>query len=201
MKNKSFLLTLAASLILFTASAHTDTYKVDAKESHLVWSGKKMTGQHWGTINISGGQLQDTHGTVTGKVEVDMTSLQDTDLTGSYKAKLEGHLKSADFFEVDKYPTSVLTVTSITPLEKGKDGINTHTVKGTMTIKNHTNPIEFNVAKKDIDATHIRYSGQLIIDRSKYDVRYGSKTFFADIGDKMVYDDFTLIFNLALIKE
>jgi polyisoprenoid-binding protein YceI len=106
--------------------------------------------------------------------------------------KLVGHLKSDDFFGVEKFPTSKLVITESTPFDKG-----TATVKGTLTIKGVTNPVEFKAAyqKKD-DGTW--FFANIVIDRTKYNVRYGSGSFFDNLGDKTIYDEFKLKVSLVV---
>jgi polyisoprenoid-binding protein YceI len=117
-----------------------------------------------------------------------MTTIKDDD--GS--ERLEGHLKSEDFFGVEKYPTSKLVITESTPFEKGSG-----TVKGNLTIKGITNPVEFKAAmqKKD-DGTW--FFANIVVDRTKYNVRYGSGSFFDNLGDKTIYDEFKLKVNLLV---
>ncbi len=119
-----------------------------------------------------------------------MTSIKDDD--GS--ERLLGHLKSEDFFGVEKNPVSKLVITESTPLDKG-----TGTVKGNLTIKGITNPIEFKVAMQKSDEG-IWFYTNIVIDRSKYNIRYGSGSFFDNLGDKTIYDEFKLKVNLLVQK-
>jgi len=179
---------------------HTDVYKVDTKASTLEWFASKKSGSHHGTINFSNGEIQNNHNNLSGFAEVEMNTIQNSDLADeTYKAKLEGHLKSPDFFDAEKYPTSKFVITSITPVTNSKTEGATHNVKGNLTIKDKTNPISFDAAV-NIASDKITCNGSVEIDRSKFDVRYGSKTFFADIGEKIIYDEFTLKFNLVAAK-
>jgi polyisoprenoid-binding protein YceI len=105
---------------------------------------------------------------------------------------LQGHLKSDDFFGVAKYPVATLVITGSTPFDKG-----TGVVSGTLTIKGITNPIEFKAAiqKKD-DGTW--FFANITVDRTKYNIRYGSGSFFDNLGDKTIYDEFKLKVNLLV---
>lgn len=203
MKNKSLILTtLFAALILssFTIpKLHTDNYTVDVKQSTLEWYAEKVTGKHNGTILLSGGEIKNNHGQLSASFEINMSSIADKDIEDAGKrANLEKHLKSPDFFDVAKYPLSKFVLTSITPVTD-KPGFSHH-VKGNLTIKDKTNEIAFDAAIV-ILPDKITCSGSAIVDRSKFDVRYGSKTFFEDIGDKMIYDDFTLKFNVIAARQ
>ena len=176
---------------------HTDVYKVDTKQSSLEWYAEKVTGKHNGKIQLSSGEIKNTHGSYSGTFEIDMTTIEDTDMDSpDRRKKLESHLKSADFFDVAKFPGSKFVLTSVTP---HTEGAFTHTVKGMLTIKDKTNEISF-PATIQMTENKITCAGSAVVDRSKFDVKYGSKTFFKDIGDKMIYDEFTLKFNVVALK-
>lgn len=202
MKKLFFLVAVITAFTLesFTfKNLHTDVYKVDTKVSSLEWFAEKVTGKHNGTIKLSGGQISNDHGNFTGTFDIDMSTIENKDVESpEYKAKLEKHLKSEDFFDAVKYPVSKFVMTSVNPLAEAKDGF-THSVKGMLTIKDKTNEITFNAAIK-MEEGKIFARGAAIVDRSKFEIKYGSKTFFEDIGDKMIYDEFTLKFNVAAFK-
>ena len=182
---------MKTGLILFIATATSMTNisekKVDIEQSKIAWKGYKVTGKHEGTIDLKEGTLVFEGDKLKGgNFVVDMTSLTDTDLEGEWKGKLEGHLKSDDFFGVEKHPTASLTFTDV---QKNGDH---YTVTGDLTIKNITNPITFDLTVEENSAKAI-----LKIDRSKFDVRYGSPSFFNDLKDKAIYDEFDLNVSLA----
>ena len=185
--------TIKAVLILVVAigtTAFTTNYleRVEVKSSTIKWTGKKVTGQHNGTIDLKNGYFEMDGEVITGgKFTIDMSSITVTDLEGEDKGKLEGHLKSADFFGVQDHPTATLVVNSAT---KTKDG---YAVKGDITIKKNTEPVTFNLIKNGNTA-----KAKLVIDRSKFDVRYGSDSFFDNLGDKTIYDDFELDITLNM---
>ena len=179
---------------------HTDTYKVDTKLSVVEWYAEKLNGKHNGTIMFSSGEIQHDHGKLTGTFEIDMNTIENKDMEqGEYKTKLETHLKSEDFFGVATFPKSKFIITSVNPVTEAKQAGFTHTVKGNLTIKDKTNEISFDAIIK-MEGSKIVCTGTVIVDRSKFDVKYGSKTFFEDIGDKMIYDEFTLKFNIVAVK-
>ncbi|MFZ6001570.1 MAG: YceI family protein [Bacteroidota bacterium] len=198
MKTKSILSIAAIAVVFFAFTNPPATkFKADTKASTLNWTGKKVTGQHNGTVPISGGELQ-VEGKVVkgGSFEIDLASLTVADLTDkSYNDKLVGHLKSDDFFGVEKFPKATFVISSVTP----KSG-NDFTVKGKLTIKGITNDIEFpaNIVN---DGKQLTATAKIIVDRTKYDVRYGSKTFFENIGDKAIYDDFELDLKLVALAQ
>lgn len=175
--------------------AVAQVYTIKADASVLNWEGKSLPASHNGTIRPTGGQLQlQGRQLVGGTVTVDMTTINVLNIADpAIKAKFTGHITSDDFFGVAKYPTASFTIAKVTPL---KDGANNVTISGNLTIKGKTNAISFpaRVTVKGEGATVV---GTATIDRTKFDVRYGSKSFFADLGDKAIYDDFTIAFNLV----
>ncbi len=189
----------AIALSSFTGSRHSEVYKVDTTISTLEWFAEKLTGKHNGTLKISSGSIINDHGKLSGTMEVDMTSIACTDLDTVWGPKLVKHLKSEDFFNTAKYPTSKFVITSITPVTGVKEGGFTHNVKGNLTIKDKTNEISFDALIKS-EGNKIVCIGTAVVDRSKFDVKYGSKSFFPEIGDKMIYDEFKLKFNIAAVK-
>ncbi len=187
MKNKlktGLVIVLAISTLAFTTISEKN---IDLKQSTVTWKGYKVTGQHEGTINLKEGVLSfDNNKLVGGNFIIDMTSITNTDLDGGMKGKLEGHLKSDDFFGVEKHPTAKFIITKVE--NKGTN----YSVTGNLTIKNITNSITF-----DMNVNGNSASAALKIDRSKFDVRYGSPSFFNDLQDKAIYDDFDLNVSLS----
>lgn len=188
MKNlKTIAVALAVAFTTLTVSAQTK--KVDVSKSTINWVGKKVTGEHSGTVAIKEGALVFKKNVLKGGTfTVDMTSLTATDLTGEYQGKLNGHLKADDFFGTDKYPTSTLVFKTIANKGKG-----VYTVTADLTIKGKTNPVTFDLTVNGNNA-----STAFKVDRTKYDIKYGSKSFFEGLGDKTIYDDFELTVNLKV---
>lgn len=188
MKQFLFIMMMMTS---FAMSAHTsdpigdpDKKIIKVDESAVVWTGKKVTGQHTGTITIKSGNLDFENGAIVGgMISIDMNSIKCTDLGEGGAAKLEGHLKSDDFFGVENYPTAELTNINST---LGK-ATGTFDITADLTIKGITKPITFTAKVSNDTAT-----GKIVIDRTDFNVRYGSGSFFDDLGDKTIYDDFEL---------
>ena len=188
MKNlKTIALALFVAATTLTATAQNK--KINVEKSKITWIGKKVTGQHDGTINFNSGTLVfDGKKLKGGSFEVNMTSITVADLqAGKGKEKLEGHLKSEDFFGVEKFATSTLEFKKI-----GSKGSDIYTVTADLTIKGITVPVTFDLALGDGTA---RTSFK--INRTKYDIKYGSGSFFDNLGDKEFYDEFELNLNLV----
>jgi polyisoprenoid-binding protein YceI len=174
---------LALVVVLSTVSVTAQAKKVDASASTINWVGKKVTGQHEGTVNLKDGALVFAGKKLTGGTfTVDMTSLTSTDLSGEYQGKLNGHLKSEDFFGTEKFPTSTLVFKTVTA--KTTD---VYTVTADLLIKGKTNPVTFDIAVNGNTA-----STKFKVDRTKYDIKYGSGSFFDNLGDKAISDEFEL---------
>lgn len=176
-------------LILFISfGSNAQNKKIDVSKSSIHWVGKKITGQHDGTLDFKDGTLVfDGKKLTGGSFTVDMTTISATDVEGKSKEKLDGHLKADDFFGVEKYPTSKLDFKKIA--DKGK-GV--YTVTADMTIKGITSPVTFDITVKDNVATT-----KFNVDRTKFDIKYGSKSFFEGIGDRAINDEFELEVKLV----
>jgi len=187
---KSFL--SLALAIIFGATVVANTTEpikklVKTEESSVMWKAYKVTGSHSGLVQLTEGALNfDGDALVGGSFTVDMTSLIATDLEGASKAKLEGHLKSEDFFGIENHPTSTLVFTDVT-----STGKNSYEVTGDLTIKGITKPITFDVSIYGNKAT-----ASVKVDRANHNVRYGSGSFFDNLGDKTIYDEFDLVVDL-----
>ena len=191
---KSIISSLLLAFAVTTAAfAHqpengVESTPINAAKSEILWKGQKVTGTHTGTVAVKSGKLDLNNGKlVGGKVVVDMTSITNADLEGEWNGKLVGHLKSDDFFGVATYPEAIFTIQRAAEAANGE-----YTVTGDLTIKGKTNPIKFKAYLNDGIAT-----AKIIVDRSKYDVRYGSGSFFDNLGDKTIYDEFELEIKLA----
>jgi polyisoprenoid-binding protein YceI len=196
MKKNILLLSVLSLSIAFSSWKHVDVFKVDTSKSSVEWYAEKVTGKHNGTINLKSGEISNNHGRFGGNFVMDMTSIVCKDLQGGSKTKLEGHLKSEDFFSVEKHPNASFEISSMTPLSGAKAGGPNFTIAGKMTIKGITKDISF-PAVVAFAGNGMTATADVVIDRSKYDVRYGSKSFFSDIGDKAIYDEFTLKVKLV----
>ncbi len=187
MKNLKLIAVAVVASLSFTANAQTK--KINVAKSGIVWTGKKVTGSHTGTIGLQSGAV-----VLKGKVlkggtfVVDMTTINTTDLkAGQGKENLDGHLKAEDFFGVEKHKTATLVFKTIS----GK-GNGLYTVTADLTIKGITKPITFDITVSGNTATTT-----LKVDRTKYDIKYGSGSFFSDLGDKTINDEFELKVNLV----
>ena len=174
--------------IILSAFAFTNPIKekVSIKESTIVWEGKKITGSsHSGTVALKEGFFEiDNDLLVGGKFVIDMTSIANTDIDNEDRNhKLVNHLKSEDFFAVSEFPTATLVIDSIEQLtETGNFKAN-----GTLTVKGISNPVDFNISAEDRVATVL-----LEIDRTKFNVRYGSDSFFDNLGNRAISDKISL---------
>lgn len=195
-KNITMSLIAVAALTAFAfkpEAKHATTYAVDTKTSTATWLAKKVTGQHSGTVNITSGSIVAEHANIkSGTFELDMKSIACTDLeAGKGKEKLEGHLKSDDFFSTEKHPTAKLEVTGF----KAKSNTE-FDVTGKLTIKGITNDVSFPANIKMDGKTFVGVA-KIMVDRTKYDIKYGSKTFFESIGDKAIDDQFEMNVNIV----
>ncbi len=172
-------------------------YQVETSKSKIHWTGKKVTGEHTGTLALFGGEVHSSGDELlAANVKMDMNSIVCTDLTNEqWNKKFVDHLKSDDFFSVEKFPEAVFMVTEFKSMNPDENG-NNYEVKGLLTIKGISNEITF-PARVDVSGAEITALGSATIDRTKYDIRYGSGSFFKGLGDNMIYDDFEITFELV----
>jgi polyisoprenoid-binding protein YceI len=198
MKNqmKSLLLLFVTALAVMSFTIAPSVYNVDKAKSKITWKGSKVVGEHSGTIDILNASFTSEGKKITGgSFEIDMTSIKNTDITDAgYNANLVGHLKSEDFFSVVKFPKSTFLITKLT--SKGK---NEFLVNGKLTIKGITNDLEF-PATIVINGDQITANAKITVDRTKFDIKYGSGSFFDNLGDKAISNNFELDVQLVAAK-
>ena len=194
MKNLFLNLTFAFAAISFVAfTGVLDSKKVSTINSKVVWKGYKVTGSHEGTINLKSGDLQFENGMLKGgSFVIDMTTIKVTDTQGKAGTSLEGHLSSPDFFGVEKFPEASLTIKQV--VSRGTPG--DYKVVADITIKETTKEIKF-MTKVSEEMGKMTATSDITIDRSDFNVRYGSGSFFEDLGDKTIYDEFELSIQLV----
>ena len=195
---KFFVFAAFAVLALTSATViKPATYKIDAAKSTFKWTGKKVTGQHWGYVKFTDGTIT-TDGTnlTGGTFNVDMNSMDVQDIPADKGgAKLLGHLKSDDFFGTEKFATSTLTIKSATAKGGGQ-----FDVKADLTIKGITSEVAF-PATVTMDGKALTAKAAFKVDRTKYGIKYGSGTFFENIGDKAISNEFEVEVDIAAAND
>lgn len=179
-------------------AADMQTFKIDVKESMINWTGTKKVGDaHTGSISLKEGQVETKKGEIVGgSFKVDVATLTDSDMAAKpeYQKKLETHLKSADFFNVEKFPEATFKISKI---EKKSD--KEIMIKGDLTLIGVTKPLEF-PATIAMDKDMIKGEAKVKIDRTKWGLKYGSGDFFKELtADKIINNEFEL--NLKLVAK
>lgn len=178
-----------------------ENYKLDDQESEIKWTGKKVTGEHWGYVPFDRGFLTVRNGRIiNGEFSVDMNLLNVQDLTDEEtNEKLTGHLKSDDFFSVAKYPKAFFRINKALVNAFAGDGEPNYTFSGELTIKGITKPITF-PAIVTVNDEKITATANFTFNRAKYEVKFRSGSFFDNLGDKMIYDDVPLNIKITAYK-
>lgn len=181
--------------------ADTTTIEVSGGYSFVQWTGFKIGGKHTGKIEVSKGQLQFIDNVLKGgNFEIDLTTISNTDIEDAdNQAKLVTHLKSPDFFDVEKNPKATFVIDKVIPYGKSGENQTKYKITGQLTLKGITKTIKFEATFFEYDTSY-SISARLNLDRSDYNIKYGSGTFFEDIGDKVIYDGVLLDISLAAIK-
>jgi len=186
---KLITLTLAAGIAVsvFAAKkpAKPTVAKIDAKESNIKWTGKKVSGSHWGYVQYSEGFFAVDGNNITGGAfNIDMATIENKDLTGEWKAKLEGHLKANDFFGVEKFKFVTVKIKTIQPT-KDATGKFTHDVTADVTIKGITKTLTF-PAQVIVNSQQVIANADITFDRTQFDVMYKG------MADDLIEHDITL---------
>lgn len=168
-------------------------FQIQPSSSTINWTGKKVLGLHTGSINIANGFINIVDNTIVGgEIQIDMTSIVITDIENKKDHDdFLAHLKNDDFFSVDKFKTAKLTITGSSKIETNKFKLD-----GNLTIKDITHPVSF-LATVEVFTDFLHSLGEMVIDRTLYNIRYGSGKFIDNLGDKLIYDDFVLQFKLV----
>ena len=195
MKTKIIALFLLSQLAI--AATWAQTYTVDATKSTLNWKAEKITGFHEGTIGIKSGSFKVGSDKITsGTFVINMGTIADLDLTDAeYNKKLVGHLSSPDFFDVVKFPEATFTITKPVDLTKAVTEVH-----GNLTIKGISKPLTFKTVIRKDGNSYVFSANSIVVDRTAYSIKYGSGTFFSDLGDKVIYDEFTLKLKLVAVQ-
>ncbi len=197
MKNYFLLLAVTAIFIFSSFSEKAEVYNLDLNKSKIEWTGRKVTGSHTGEIKLASGQLNIKGEKLTGGLfEIDMSSITNTDLTGSSKIKLLGHLKSDDFFSTDKNPSAQFVITNV----KHQSNDNA-IITGKLTIKGIANMLTFPASIKQKNNILVATATAVKVDRTKYGIKYGSKNFFTGLGDKAIDENFELNITILAKKQ
>ncbi|MFK7935268.1 MAG: YceI family protein [Saprospiraceae bacterium] len=179
------------------AATTAKAYTIDAGASQVNWVGAKPTGTHMGTLQISGGNLAVVNGNITaGEFTLDMGSITVTDLAaGEGKEKLEGHLKTGDFFEVEQHPKGTFAITSVKPAQGIEDA--THEITGNLTMKGITKSVTLPANVNITDSKITAVTPSFTIDRTEWDIVYKSGSLADTAKDKVINDEIGLVINLA----
>lgn len=166
----------------------TKKFNIVSTQSNIDWVGRKVTGAHNGTIGIKEGSLLfDNDHLIGGRFVADTTSIKILDITDpATNTQFAGHLASDDFFSSAQYPEAIFNITSVSGAH----------IEGDLTIKNSTHPISFD-AQINLSGDVVTASGTIVVDRTQYGMKFRSGSFFKDLGDILIYNDFELQVNIT----
>lgn len=176
-----------------TETEATGTHTLDAEQSEVRWTGKGVGKEHFGTIPLKNGSL-DLGEAMSGSFVFDMNGFNAMDVTGGTKESLEKHLKSDDFFSVEAHPEAMFKISSVEPSFSAD--VTEYTLTGDLTIKDITKEISFPVVVEH-GTSGLKVEATTSIDRTEWEVKYGSGKFFKELGDKLIEDDVELMLNLV----
>ncbi|EMR02426.1 YceI family protein [Cesiribacter andamanensis] len=196
------------------------TLQVDKAASQVAWIGLKPGGRHYGTFGIQNGELIVENGSVAGgSFTIDLNDINVQDMEGEYRDKLTGHLKSADFFDVQNHPTGQFVITSVSPLEGSsadaalteesrKEVDNaadaflpevqnpTHRVSGNLTLRDKTLNVTF-PARIEMTDAGLQAKARFVIDRTQWGITFRDDTSPVNRAkDEVIFNNVAVGFNL-----
>ena len=190
-------LIIISVLLAFAYSATAQVrYTADTAKTVLQWKATKVIGGHTGKIELKNGWIDWKRNSIlSGAFIIDMKTIRDEDLTDDkMKSTLENHLKSDDFFGVEKFPETLLEITSPVAFRKGEALVNAF-----LTIKGVRQPVVFTAKVKE-EGNELIFTAPVTVDRTRFGLKYGSGKFFANLGDKAISDNFTVDVTLLVRK-
>ena len=196
-KAKEATTTEAEAAEVIEEKATSEKYLADSASSILKWEGFKPAGSHNGTVSINKGELLLNNDKIeSGSFIIDMNSIvvEDIPAEDEGNAKLLGHLKSPDFFNVEAHNTASFEITGSNVLE-GKTMLS-----GNLNIKGIEQNITFPVNVINTEEGLTLESETFSIDRTKWDIKYKSKSIFGDLGDKFINDEIEIKFVVKADK-
>jgi polyisoprenoid-binding protein YceI len=184
------------TLMSMTTKPEPTIFKVEVSKSTFKWTGKKVAGTHWGYVKFSDGNLQIKNGVLVGGIfNMDMTTIDCQDTQGEWGEKLVGHLKSDDFFNANGFPKATLVIKSATA-----KGNNQYDVVADLSIKGKTNEVKF-LSTVLISGQTASATANFDVDRTRYGIKYGSGSFFDNLGDKAIENNFNIDVNLVAFAD
>ena len=196
MKKNRLILTMVAIAAFSFSVIAGDDYKINSKSSKLEWLAKKVTGQHNGIIDIKSGGLTFSGNKLTGGnfvINMKTITVLDLEAGSNMNNKLTGHLNSPDFFNTAEFEEASFKITSINKV-KSDDG--NYSITGDLTIKGKSSSITF-PAQVSKEGSKVSATAKMTFDRSKFDIKFRSASFFENLGDKMIYDDVEMTVSLV----
>ena len=176
------------------SNALNGNYQITSDNARFRWTGKKVTGQHHGTLESKGDVTFSENQLMSGNIDIDMTSIKVLDIKDpKSNADLTGHLKSDDFFYVEKYPGATLSIGS----SKMSNDEGVYSFGAKLTMKGKTSNVRGEYRLVEADGTHM-IEGGFTFDRTAHDIKFRSGAFFSDLGDKLIYDEVPVSFSVKL---
>lgn len=173
----------------------TKNFKVSSEKSLVEWIGRKVTGAHNGTIEVKEGNFTfENDKLLAGKFVISTKSITILDVEDAEtNAQFASHLASDDFFNSDQYPEAIFEIRHAEPGDN-----NLYHTKGDLTIKGITHSIDTTLQIVKTDSTAV-LDAKIVIDRTKFNIKFRSANFFANLGDTLIYNNFDL--NVHLVAE
>ena len=178
-------------------SLPNSTFAIDTNRSTIEWVGRNPHSRHVGTVEISEGLITSKKGSFSGTIEIDMNSIHNVNLEGDeLQPVLEAHLKSDDFFFTSMFPKAVLKIEEAVPIEHGSQTTPNFLVKGELSLRGVSASLDFDATVSHADENTLLLEAHFDIDKTRWNVIYGSSRFFEHLGMHKVFDLISLQLNI-----
>ncbi len=169
------------------------TFSVDTDQSWIEWVGRNPFTRHFGTIDISSGEIVVIDGFLTGRFSLDMDSITNTSLKGDeLQPVLDSHLKSDDFFLTTLFPEAIFTIQEARPVIKPFLSAQNVEVLGQLEVRGITAYQDFMATVMQTSKKGLIAEAHFDIDRTRWNVIYGSTRFFEHLGMHLIFDQISI---------
>jgi rhodanese-related sulfurtransferase len=173
-------------------------FSVDVEASVVEWAGRNPNTTHFGTVPLTRGDLAVRDGVLSGEFEVDLTRIENESLAGNdLKPVLIAHLESDDFFFAKLFPKAAFTLSEGVPVEGATATSPNYDVRGRLALRGVTADLDFPATLNRRDDGALVAEAHFDIDRTRWNIVYGSARFFDHLGMHLVFD--LISFRIRLV--
>lgn len=174
-------------------------FKVNVDESNIEWTGRNPNSKHFGTIQLSKGEITVKNNLISGSFEIDMASIKSINLEGDeLQPVLELHLKSDDFFFTEIFPTASFRIQNAKRVDEPNLTAPNFEVAGTLDLRGIKKDLTFPATVNPLPDGGAAIEAHFDVDRTRWGIIYGSSRFFEHLGMHLVFDLISIQLRLVI---